>query len=97
MSRLALAMSTAPLSSAAMPTPEPPPETSTSTSGATLRYSSAHTWATFTIVSEPLFWITVLAGFAACWPPPPPHETRQASGDEPGAEGVAGRERGRGS
>ena len=76
MSRLALAMSTAPLSSAAMPTPEPPPETSTSTSGATLRYSSAQTWATLTIVSEPLFWITVLAGLAACWPLPPPHETR---------------------
>ena len=35
--------------------PEPPPETSTSTSGATFRYSSAQTWATLTIVSEPLF------------------------------------------
>ena len=47
-----------------MPTPEPPPETSTSTSGATFLYSSAHAWARLTMVSEPLFWITLFAGLA---------------------------------
>ena len=68
MSRLAFAMSTAPLRRAAIPTPEPPPDTSTSTSGAALRYSSAQTWATLTIVSEPLFWMTVRGGLRGLLP-----------------------------
>ena len=60
--RLQLAMSTVPFSSAAMPVPEPPPDTSTDTPGATFAYSSAHAWARLTIVSEPVFWITVFSG-----------------------------------
>ncbi len=39
-------------------------------------YSSAQTWATLTIVSEPLFWMMVFAGFAVVCPPPPPQEAR---------------------
>ncbi len=64
-----------------MPTPEPPPETSTSTPGAALRYSSAQTWATLTIVSEPLFWMTVrdaFDSFVSFVPPPPQAETAKA-------------------
>ncbi len=57
-------MSTVPLMSAAIPVPDPPPETSTDTDGATRAYSSAHAWATLTMVSEPVFWMTV---FSACF------------------------------
>ena len=45
-----------------MPVPEPPPDTSTDTAGATFAYSSAHAWARLTMVSEPVFWITVFSG-----------------------------------
>ncbi|KFB70945.1 MAG: hypothetical protein AW09_003933 [Candidatus Accumulibacter phosphatis] len=44
-----------------MPVPEPPPETATATFGLTLPYCSASDWAALTRVSEPLFWISVLA------------------------------------
>jgi len=46
---------------AAMPVPEPPPDTATATLGLTLPYCSASDWAALTRVSEPLFWISVLA------------------------------------
>ena len=47
-----------------MPVPDPPPDTSTETAGSTLAYSSAQAWARLTIVSDPVFWITV---FSACF------------------------------
>src|SRR5579871_5312412 len=63
--RLQLAISTVPLERAAMPVPDPPPETSTETVGSTLAYSSAHAWARFTMVSDPVSWIMVLPLFAS--------------------------------
>jgi hypothetical protein len=67
-SRLALAMSTVPFMSEAMPVPEPPPLTATATSGRTLRYSSAHACARLTSVSEPLFWSVVRMFFRLLQP-----------------------------
>ena len=54
-------MSTVPLIIAAIPVPEPPPETATATLGFSLPYCSARDCAALTRVSEPLFWISVLA------------------------------------
>src|SRR5215510_6006087 len=52
-------MSQVALISAATPMPDPPPDTSTETAGSTLAYVSAHACARLTMVSEPMFWITV--------------------------------------
>src|SRR5687768_12038692 len=43
-----------------MPVPEPPPVTATTTFGLTLVYSSERSCIRFTIVSEPLAWMTTV-------------------------------------
>ena len=53
--REALAISTVPLMSAAIPVPDPPPVTDIRTSGLSAWYFSAQASARLTIVSEPLF------------------------------------------
>ena len=66
--RDAFAMSTVPLIMAEIPVPDPPPVIATATSGLTALYASAHAWATFSSVSEPLFWMT--ARWTRSEPPP---------------------------